>query len=295
MLTYELEQRGDANRYEYLYRCIRNDIEQGAIKAGEKLPSKRALARHLGVSLSTVEGAYAQLAAEGYVQAVERKGYFACDLAMPAAARMPVGFEHTSESAGSVRDLRSAVGLARPAGSAHSSDARGGMECPPDEDPSCNAHPGPPLAAGFAGSAWPEGVFPYRMWARTVRAVLTEESERSLAAAASDAAGSRRLREAIASYLLGFRGMRVDPEQVVIGAGAQTLYHTIIQLVGRSCRLAVEDPGYPRLASIYRANDVDVVPVQLDGRGVSMRALRKSGADVLHCMPSHQFLSLIHI
>lgn len=289
MLTYELEQRGDASRYEYLYRCIRNDIEQGAIKAGEKLPSKRALARHLGVSLSTVEGAYAQLAAEGYVQAVERKGYFACDLAMPAAARMPVGFEHTSESAGSVRDLRFAVGLARPAGSAHSSDARGGMGCPPDEDPSCNAHPGPPLAAGFAGGAWPEGVFPYRMWARTVRAVLTEESERSLAAAASDAAGSRRLREAIASYLLGFRGMRVDPEQVVIGAGAQTLYHTIIQLVGRSCRLAVEDPGYPRLASIYRANDVDVVPVQLDGRGVSMRALRKSGADVLHCMPSHQF------
>lgn len=266
MLTYELERRGDMSRYEYLYRCIRSDIEQGAIGPGEKLPSKRALARHLGVSLSTVEGAYAQLAAEGYVQAAERRGYFACDLGMPSAARPPVA----------------SAGAFGPAG-------RGGAGRPSDADPSAGASDGPPLVADFTGGAGPAGAFPYRMWARTVRAVLAEESERSLAAAASDAAGSRRLREAIASYLLGFRGMRVDPEQIVIGAGAQTLYHTIVQLVGRASRLAVEDPGYPRLASIYRANDVDVVPVPLDGRGVCMRALRESGADVLHCMPSHQF------
>ena len=265
MLTYELERRGDMSRYEYLYRCIRSDIEQGAIGAGEKLPSKRALARHLGVSLSTVEGAYAQLAAEGYVQAAERRGYFACDLGMPLAARPPVA----------------SAGAFGPAG-------RGGAGRP-DADPSAAAPAGPPIVADFTGGAGPAGAFPYRMWARTVRAVLAEESERSLAAAASDAAGSRRLREAIASYLLGFRGMRVDPDRIVIGAGAQTLYHTIVQLVGRTSRLAVEDPGYPRLASIYRANDVDVVPVPLDGRGVCMRALRESGADVLHCMPSHQF------
>ena len=72
MLTYELEQRGGMSRYEYLYRCIRGDIERGAVEAHEKLPSKRALAQHLGVSLITVESAYDQLVAEGYVRAVER-------------------------------------------------------------------------------------------------------------------------------------------------------------------------------------------------------------------------------
>ena len=57
--------RGNCSLYEYLYRCIRHDIAHGTIAPGEKLPSKRNLAKHLGVSLITVEAAYQQLAAEG--------------------------------------------------------------------------------------------------------------------------------------------------------------------------------------------------------------------------------------
>ena len=67
MLTYDLNSRGDKSLYEFLYESIRADIESGAIKPLQKLPSKRVLARHLGVSLITVEGAYSQLIAEGYV------------------------------------------------------------------------------------------------------------------------------------------------------------------------------------------------------------------------------------
>ena len=74
MLTYDLTQRGDESLYEYLYLCIRADIENGSIPAGRRLPSKRALAKHLGVSLITVEGAYSQLVAEGYVRAEARRG-----------------------------------------------------------------------------------------------------------------------------------------------------------------------------------------------------------------------------
>lgn len=286
MLTYELEQRGGMSRYEYLYRCIRGDIERGAVAAHEKLPSKRALAQHLGVSLITVESAYDQLVAEGYVRAVERKGYYANELDM-TAARGPNRVQDASEAGGSgcgtavAAPSRKALHPGCPEGPSHP-----GAAPSPVND---GVLDGAPLVADFTGRTGPSGAFPYRMWARTVRAVLSQESERSLAAAAADAAGSRRLREAIAAYLLGFRGMRVDPDQIVIGAGAQTLYHTIVQLVGRSRRFAVEDPGYPRLTSIYRANDVAVAPVPLDAQGVSVAALRESGADVLHCMPSHQF------
>ena len=65
MLTYDLEARGGLALYDYLYRCIRDDILSGALAAGERLPSKRALAEHLRVSVITVEGAYRQLEAEG--------------------------------------------------------------------------------------------------------------------------------------------------------------------------------------------------------------------------------------
>ena len=76
MLTYDLEKRGDLARYDYLYRCVREDILSGRLGAGEKLPSKRALARHLQTAVVTVENAYAQLVAEGYVTAEEKRGYY---------------------------------------------------------------------------------------------------------------------------------------------------------------------------------------------------------------------------
>jgi GntR family transcriptional regulator/MocR family aminotransferase len=80
VLTYRLEERGTLPLYEYLYRCIRGDILSGALAADEKLPSKRALAEHLRVSVITVENAYAQLLAEGYVRTEPRRGFFVSPL-----------------------------------------------------------------------------------------------------------------------------------------------------------------------------------------------------------------------
>ena len=76
MLTYELKKSPGVPLYEALYRCIRADILSGALKTGQKLPSKRALAQNLEVSKITVESAYNQLLAEGYIRAEEKVGYF---------------------------------------------------------------------------------------------------------------------------------------------------------------------------------------------------------------------------
>ena len=76
MLTYNLKKAPGVPLYEALYRCIRADILTGVLKPGEKLPSKRALAANLEISKITVEGAYDQLLAEGYIRAQEKVGYF---------------------------------------------------------------------------------------------------------------------------------------------------------------------------------------------------------------------------
>ena len=76
MLTYDLDARGGLPLYEYLYRRIREDILGGVLAAGERLPSKRAFAEHLQVSVVTVETAYRQLEAEGYVCTRPRRGFF---------------------------------------------------------------------------------------------------------------------------------------------------------------------------------------------------------------------------
>lgn len=80
MLTYDLSQRGNIPLYDYLYQCIREDIINGKLQPGERLPSKRTLAQHLNVGTITVANAYAQLVTEGYLSSKEKKGYFVLDI-----------------------------------------------------------------------------------------------------------------------------------------------------------------------------------------------------------------------
>ena len=76
MLTYSFEDRGDISLYEYLYKQIKQDIISYKLTADEKLPSKRAFAEHLNVSTITVENAYSQLMAEGYIYSKAKSGYY---------------------------------------------------------------------------------------------------------------------------------------------------------------------------------------------------------------------------
>ena len=66
--------------YQQICEYIKREIQHGHLKAGEKLPSSRALANCLSVSRSTVELSYDQLVSEGYMEAVSCKGYYVCDI-----------------------------------------------------------------------------------------------------------------------------------------------------------------------------------------------------------------------
>ena len=88
MLTYTLDKQAGLSLYEQLYRRVKADILSGRLAAGEKLPSKRALAAHLEVSVITVKNAYEQLMAEGYLTGVEKKGYFVSAV-LPSPAAVP--------------------------------------------------------------------------------------------------------------------------------------------------------------------------------------------------------------
>lgn len=80
MLTYILDSNSKTPIYEQLYSLIKNDINTGNIAPDEMLPSKRKLANHLKISIITVENAYGQLLAEGYIYSKPRKGYFATSI-----------------------------------------------------------------------------------------------------------------------------------------------------------------------------------------------------------------------
>ena len=239
MLTYELKKAPGVPLYEALYRCIRADILSGKLAAGEKLPSKRALAAHLEVSKVTVEGAYAQLLAEGYLRSEEKVGFFVeSTLRTQATAPIPA-----------------------PARS---------REVQWDLDLTANA---------------PATGFPFSVWMRLQRQVMLDYGDKLLAHLPPQ--GYPELRAAIAEHLLQFRGMAVDPENILVGAGTDFLYNLLIQLLGRDKRYAVEDPGYHKIRQIYAAGGVECVSAALDEAGVRPDSL--GAAQILHCSPSHHF------
>lgn len=255
MLTYDMTQRRSLSLYEYLYRCIKRDIENGTIPADDRLPSKRTLAKHLGVSLITVEGAYAQLEAEGYIYSHERRGYYAMPLPKPAA---PNAIRPAS------MDSRRFAPLSQVAKSQ-------------DADMIDFAHPRTIADPTVQ-----------RLWAKALRSTLSDESD-TQHLQPLPIEGAPRLRNAIANHLYEFRGMEVDPRCIIIGSGAQTLYNLIVQPLGRDCGYAMEEPGYSKLFDIYTACGACAHAVKMDEQGISMPLLRQSGARVVHIMPSHQF------
>lgn len=83
MLTYSFDKRGSQSLYEYLYDCLKSDIVHGVLAPNEKLPSKRAFAANHGISIVTVENAYGQLMAEGYIYSKPKSGFYVSPIQSP--------------------------------------------------------------------------------------------------------------------------------------------------------------------------------------------------------------------
>ena len=129
--------------------------------------------------------------------------------------------------------------------------------------------------------------FPFTVWSKLMRQTILEQDKGLLQPMPYH--GAPELRRAIAANLQQFRGMTVDPEQIIIGAGTEFLYYLLIQLLGRDRTYAVEDPGYGKIGRIYESNHVSLRRIGLDHAGLSVQELRQSGADVVHISPSHHY------
>ena len=238
MLTYELKKSSGVPLYEALYRAIRGDILAGSLAAGEKLPSKRALAENLEISKITVEAAYNQLLEEGYISAREKVGYFVEAVAHRQTVAAVKAVPEQQQNAELV-DL-TANGSAR---------------------------------------------FPFSAWSRLQREVVLDYGEKLLLPMPNR--GIPELRQAIAEHLADFRGMRTDPENILVGAGTDFLYNILVQLLGRDKIYALEEPGYDKTRRIYTAAGARCVSAPMDEFGVKPEGLEEAG--VLHISPSHHF------
>ena len=133
--------------------------------------------------------------------------------------------------------------------------------------------------------------FPFSVLAKTMRRVLSEYDRRILER--SPGGGLPELRDAIAAYILRSRGLRVSPERILVGAGAEYLYTLIAQFFGHDCHIALEDPCYARIRQVYEANGAKCFGLPMGRDGIVSGALHVCEAKVLHVTPFNSYPSRV--
>ncbi|MDR0853113.1 MAG: PLP-dependent aminotransferase family protein [Clostridiales Family XIII bacterium] len=267
MITPILRRGGSEPLYEQIYAYIKEEIEGGRLASGERLPSKRKLATHLNISQNTVENAYAQLVAEGYVDSMPKRGYF-IGLVEPVSGGI-------SENSRITRTIHKKTGgqNVKFANESGRSAGIGG------------------LVSGFEIFDMKTNTvdaehFPYATWNRLMRENIKAGGQGLLEQ--SFPQGNERLRGEIVRYLREYRAIDVHPEQIILGAGMEHLLGLVVDLFP-DATFAYENPGYHKVSAVLETRGVKAHPIPVDESGLSAGALRESGADISFITPACHF------
>ena len=131
--------------------------------------------------------------------------------------------------------------------------------------------------------------FPRAAWQRCVREVFRTSPDDLFGY--GDAGGLMRLREVLAVYLARTRRVDAEPSRIsVVGGMASGLAHLGRMFGGMGIdALAVEDPGFPFHRNVLQRVGMATLPVSVDGEGVVVAALERTGARVVLVTPAHQY------
>ena len=262
ILPIQLDRTGQEPLYRQIEAFVREAIDGGRLRPGQRLPSVRALAGQLGVGRLTVATAYEQLAADGYV--VGRMGFGTVVAPHPpeaaAGGNAPIRRPTSGLGLGPVRLPSLRLTAAGSAGLTSPSSRRrlGPM-------PRFDLRAG---GSGGTGTAGGPGLSVGPALERLLREEWRGLAESASTSAAFEPAGDPLLRAAIASHLRATRGADCEPAQVVILSGAVIGIGAVARLwLGPDRRVVVEDPGDPifRRAVSVSGAAVDVVAVDANG------------------------------
>ena len=248
---------------------LRAAIAAGRVRPGTGLPGSRSLARELGVARITVQTAYDQLVAEGYLDADPRRGTrVGVDLPERGFAVHPSG--------------RLASPGTLPAPNPWAPAAPVTME---DQLPDDEIDLGP---ESFSLAAMDR-----RGWERRLVAAWRELADEPGGAAVSyfGGLGDPVLRQALADHLAVNRAVRARPDNVVITAGATAALAAVAHVwLGPGRRCVVEEPGGAQLRRSLASAGAELIPVPVDDEGLDPGGL-PDRADVAFVTPSWQYPS----
>jgi GntR family transcriptional regulator / MocR family aminotransferase len=221
--------------------ALRDAVRDGRLAPGTRLPSTRALCAELGVSRGVVVDAYAQLAAEGYLQTRRGGG---------TTVAQAVSRERTPTAA--------------------------------NVAPSPVKHDMSPFRPALSR-------FPRAAWAGALTRVLRTVSDERLGY--PDPAGVSELRCALSAYLGRVRGVRAEPDRLIVTNGLRQgvalLWAALAERGAR--RIAIERPGWLGMSETAAASGLQLLHLEVDDEGISMERLGNEHVDAVALAPAHQY------
>ncbi|MFC9229589.1 PLP-dependent aminotransferase family protein [Streptomyces decoyicus] len=278
-LQLRIEDAPAGGRSVWLARELRRAIADGRLPVGSRLPATRVLAADLRVSRGVITEAYRRLTEDGQLAGRGRGGTVVVAAPVTTAAKGGASTPYAHRTA------------------APSAAPRTAPSAPPSAAPFA-APPGPEifddLRAAPARIDLSPGVpdlsaFPRTAWLRAERSVLAGLASAELGY--GDPRGTPALRLAVANWLARNRGIRADPDEVLIVAGTAQALGLIAQVLHQDGipEIAVEDPGSLGARQHLRHWQLATPPVPVDDDGIRVDALRASGARAVLLTPAHQF------
>lgn len=222
--------------YNTLYLNIRDAVEKGIIKKGEKLPSVREAAFQLGVSRTTIENAYLKLCIEGIAESIPQKGYYICKV---KKIREPQVYKIKEK---------------------------------PQE-----------YKYDFSSQNIDTSSADTENFKKFIRKVLNFPENLT---SYGESQGELQLREALSEYTYKARGVKANPQNIVIGAGIGPLLNILCGLLGRDVKVGIENGGFPLAQNIFSDYGIDNRILKSDKSGAIIEDIKKSEVDVLFLMPS---------
>lgn len=210
--------------YLEVYRYYKSLIQEGKLPPGSKMPSLRKCSQELKLSRTTIENAYLQLAADGYIIAKAQSGYYVTDI----ASRQVLPERETSDKVPSYR-------------------------------------------YDFASSGVDRESFRFDLWRRYIKSALRQD-ERLLSY--GEPQGERDLRCTLADYIRERRNILCSPEDIVIGAGIQSLLHILCPLLKGKNNVSFPTPSFLQGSTIFEDYGFQVT-------------YRNKNSDIIYVSPAH--------
>jgi GntR family transcriptional regulator / MocR family aminotransferase len=234
--------------YKQLYKQIREQVLSGKLPAHSKLPSVRDLAAELSTSRNTIQGAYQELYAEGFIYSRQRGGYFVSALDYDVVPQSP-----------SHKPLT--------------------QLCPPQSLPSYayDFHPARLDPASFPTAQW-RVCFLESLRASTRELTHYGDSQGDLGLRSNIRQYLGRSRGVLCE----------PDQIIISSGLQQSLEIVVHLLKEKHSSVAVEDPGYHLPRAVFRNHSFRIVPVAVGSSGIDLEVLRASDSTITYVTPSHQ-------